>query len=413
MQHRFLLIILVFIIGGCASVKKGYEAVPYDFPNPVDTNTKTIELQEKRAYLFENSNIGADNQFDGARLNDFQRLNENSYVAIIKPENIPINPSPWYAFRIWSQDQKKLNITLKYENAKHRYTPKLSVDGISWHRMDPESITFNNDSTEAYFEVEVDSDTLWISAQEIINSGNVRSWCGKMAEQKNIAFNIIGKSRLNRDIYSLFVSNGSKKKKDLIAIISRQHPPEVTGYMAMESFVERIVNGDQLSKDFLQKYNILVYPLLNPDGVDLGHWRHNAGGVDLNRDWAYYRQPEIKQIADHMVSTSKRLKNRIIFGMDFHSTYWDVYYTLDDSLVSHLPGFKDQWLEAIEREIANYEINDHPSGLGAPVSKSWFFTQFQAEGVTYEIGDNTPRAFIKKKGAISATKMMEILLGNQ
>jgi hypothetical protein len=30
----------------------------------------------------------------------------------------------------------------------------------------------------------------------------------------------------------------------------------------------------------------------NPDGVDKGHWRLNDGGVDLNRDWGPFTQPE-------------------------------------------------------------------------------------------------------------------------
>ena len=42
---------------------------------------------------------------------------------------------------------------------------------------------------------------------------------------------------------------------------------------------------------------VIVYPLMNPDGVDEGHWRHNTGGIDLNRDWAHYNQPETRQVA--------------------------------------------------------------------------------------------------------------------
>ena len=51
-----------------------------------------------------------------------------------------------------------------------------------------------------------------------------------------------------------------------------------------------------MSHDFLTKYRILAFPIMNPDGVDLGHWRHNAGGIDLNRDWSKYHQPEIKNV---------------------------------------------------------------------------------------------------------------------
>jgi len=47
--------------------------------------------------------------------------------------------------------------------------------------------------------------------------------------------------------------------------------------------------------------------------------------------------------------------------------------------------------------------------LNQPISKGWFFKQFGAEGIVYEIGDSTPRDFIKRKGEVSAVSMMDIL----
>jgi len=46
----------------------------------------------------------------------------------------------------------------------------------------------------------------------------------------------------------------------------------------------------------------------------------------------------------------------------------------------------------------------------SPVSKSWFHTQFGAVGITYEIGDSTPRDFIEEKGRTSALEMMKLLM---
>ena len=44
------------------------------------------------------------------------------------------------------------------------------------------------------------------------------------------------------------------------------------------------------------------------------------------------------------------------------------------------------------------------------MSKGWFLTQFDAVGITYEIGDDTPRVFIRKKGEVSARAMMKVLM---
>ena len=48
--------------------------------------------------------------------------------------------------------------------------------------------------------------------------------------------------------------------------------------------------------------------------------------------------------------------------------------------------------------------------MGSAVSKNWFYSQFKAEGITYEIGDDTPRDLIKEKGKVSAQEMMKLLL---
>ena len=147
---------------------------------------------------------------------------------------------------------------------------------------------------------------------------------------------------MGKDLWFLDIKNGDVKNKDVIIILSRQHPPEVTGYFAMQTFVDELLSESALATAFRKKYRILLFPLMNPDGVDLGHWRHNAGGVDLNRDWAYYHQPENRQIADFIVKTVKKNKSEVILGLDFHSTWWDVYYT-NREIPKFIPYFKDYW----------------------------------------------------------------------
>ena len=52
---------------------------------------------------------------------------------------------------------------------------------------------------------------------------------------------------------------------------------------------------------------------MNPDGVDLGHWRHNAGGIDLNRDWSVYNQKEIKTTVDFISKTLKENNSKTVW----------------------------------------------------------------------------------------------------
>jgi hypothetical protein len=407
--------ILTVVLGLALVFSCGKRSIPqaatYDFPSPVDTKDHPITLQERN--LFAIDGVYATNKFRSARLNDFVKENDSLYKAVIEPENTPINGSPWFAFKIWADETDTIRVKLEYTFSRHRYVPKLSYDGNLWRPIAAEQMQYVDDSINLIIQLPVSQDTLWVSAQEIFDSNKVKEWSTRIAANPFVTMSEAGKSKGGRSLYFLNINKNSTKKKDVIVILSRQHPPEVTGFMAMQAFVEEILNNPS-ANDFLDQYQVLVYPLLNPDGVDNGHWRHNLGGIDLNRDWAYYNQPETRQIANHIVRQIHDSGGRVVLGLDFHSTQKDVFYTLPDEVPrAVIPGFKKAWLSGIEENIANYSLNESPDPIGPPVTKFWFYTQFKAEGVTYEIGDETPRDFIRLKGKVSARQMMKVLMENR
>jgi hypothetical protein len=397
----------------CISLIAFSQAKTYDFPNPVDTKTRPITMQEKGVFEI-TQNISADNQFKGARLNAISEGLENVLVAYIAPENSPINPSPWYAFRLWTRnDSESRTVRITYpDNVKHRYWPKVSSDGESWMDMDQSNVSIASDTSYVEFTLTIPSDTIWIAAQPIIHSGHVKDWAKTLAANEVVKFSKAGKSTGGRDLPFLQISNGSLKGKDIIVCFSRQHPPEVTGFLALQAFLDRILDGSQLSSDFFEKYALLVYPLMNPDGVDEGHWRHNFGGIDLNRDWAYYNQLETRTVSNHIVKRVRKSGGNVVLGLDFHSTWYDVYYTTARDMEVRNVEFTDKWLTYIKKQVPDYDPHDAPSGITAPTTKGWFNTQFKTNGVTYEIGDTTPPEFIKIKSAAAAEGMMKILLAS-
>ena len=387
----------------------------------VPTTSKPIQKQWKGNFKFNSGDVVFSNDFEGSRLNGVLQDNDSTYTGLITSENTPVNTSPWYAFKVWAKEKEEISLMLTYqESSKHRYYPKLSLDGLNWSALDSVNYTEYEKGDKDFgpgslplkvnMKLEVGPDTLWVAGQELHTSKHVSNWRGTLSQKPFISQMEIGKSREGRSIKVLTI--GKESSKNMLMVISRQHPPEVTGYLAMKSFIETISSDTKLARKFRRKFTTYVVPLMNPDGVDNGHWRHNAGGIDLNRDWANFEQPETRAVKTFMENRIRETRGKFYFGIDFHSTWDDIYYTVDPKLEGNMPRLVPDWLEAVKNAIDSYDPNIRPSDKMEPtaVSRNFFFVNFGAEALVFEIGDNTSRSFVKEKGRISADILMQLML---
>ncbi len=357
------------------------------------------------------------NRFDGARLNGIAASGENEVTVLITPENTPINSSPWYAFKVWSQTERKIKIRITYlQGVAHRYHPKISKDLQKWepvpdslYRVDPASSAKDQAPEFAEINLTVGPDTTWISAQELIVSKDIDEWALQIAANDFVQMFPIGTSVNGKKIQALQIGNPVSNKA--VMILSRQHPPEVSGWLAMKAFTEQLCEMDSTIKAFRNDYVTYVVPCVNPDGVDLGHWRHNAGGVDLNRDWEVFNQPETHDI--RLFMQEKVLKGKtFILAIDFHSTQEDIYYTMSQKLKGNSPRLIENLIRESTREFKNYKPNISPNKKDALRINSTvsIFNAFHAEAMTYEVGDETPRDFVQKKAETTAKTMVRLLM---
>lgn len=381
------------------------------FPKSVNTTSRTISFQNKQMFKLNDIGVYASNEFNGARLNAFEKLNDSTVAILINPENEPINNSAYYSFLIWSKDKKEIYLKFEYPSKyKHRYVPKIKRVNSGWEQLKDED--FIKEGNGAIVRLDIDKTPILVSAQELSTSTDTEKWVNSLIAGKEEYIRLLsaGKSKFFRDIPVLDIYKGAKHKKPIIVLMTRQHPPEVTGFFAYQFFLETILNESQLSNLFLENYRVLAFPIVNPDGVDLGNWRHNGGGIDLNRDWSTYNQPEIRNVATFITNAHNESDGKIILGLDFHSTYKDVFYTNKTRTKTTMPNFIPDWFNALENNIPGYIVNEKSSDSKTPNSKGWFLYGHNAVGITYEIGDATPRKQIELVGKVSAKEMMRILL---
>lgn len=387
----------------------------------VDTRNHAIIPQWRGRQTL--GNVTFDNDFDGARLNGITKNNDTLYTAIIAAENYPINPSPWYAFKVTSKKPGSIWIHLTYLNAKHRYYPKISRDGKTWQTVDSTDYVLEKDpeaknrtfqeaalSESAFVRIKVDEKTVWVAAQELMTSTVIADWTTGILRNKFVSSEIIGKSPQNRPFQCLRIGEDKSDSKIMI-VIGRLHPPEVTGQFALQTFVETLCKDSEEAKKFRKEYTVFVVPMMNPDGVDNGHWRHNTGGIDLNRDWADFNQPETQIVRDFLMNKLNGTQRKLYFGIDFHSTWDDIFYTNITDKPTNMDGLIAQWFIELEQSIPDYKVNARGSKPGTGViSKAFFNREFNAESLVYEVGDNTSREFTTLKSKTAAEKLMQLSL---
>lgn len=391
-----------------AQVKSAFKG--QDPITAVSTVTRPVEKQWKGIFDKTGDEVFFGNDFTGARLNGVVKIDDNTFSVLITPENTPINGSPWYAFKVWSKTGKEIQIRFDYpQNVRHRYNAKISNDGKKWKASENGTFVKREKDSSYVLKLKVTKDTTWIAAQELVTSKEVNEWIAALKNKNNTAEASIGLTAEGRKIPIFSIGNPSAKNKILIS--GRNHPPEVTGHYALEAFVETLTADTPLAKKFRKNFEVYVIPLLNPDGVDGGFWRHNSGGVDLNRDYNDFNQPETRAVRDFLQREIKD-SNKLLFSIDFHSTHDDIYYTVDPELKGNIPGFVPKWLNKLKDGIPGYTPHVKPLYFKPPTFTlfSYLFETYKTEALVFEIGDNTPKDFIKKKGQVSGEEFMKLIL---
>ena len=407
-------------------------------PTPVDTSTQAIRLLPDTVFRTP-SGVSATADFPGARLASFTEVppphpdSPRVYVAEIPAENQPINTSPWYAMRLEAPTERAVVVRLTYPvGVGNRYLPKTAPQISGPYAYLPtgayDTVANRND-----VRLTVGPAGVYLSAQEIVNTDSVRRYLsGLTAKRSYLRWDTIGQSTLGRPIWKLDTGADDRDRRPAAVLMSRQHPPEVTGFQAFQAFLARVLEDDALARRFRENFRLIAFPTVNPDGVDEGHWRHGAGGIDLNRDWGFYRQPEVRAVVAWLQAHTKR--DQVAWGMDFHSTQYDVLYTHDPARVDFRGSDKlDAWTDALEAFVAErYALPYRPARTAAdypraivgqdtlrieaeavrkPTSASWFATHYGGVGVTYEVGDEQDRDFIREKARKAAELWMGVMLG--
>lgn len=386
MRKLVAYVVVVLLTAGCATPQRFFEA-----GTPCEASSFTVL-----------------DDFGGARRGSCEVLAKNQVRLRILPEDSGyINPSPWYSFKLIPSKHSNAIVTLEYVGGRHRYIPKISSDGLRWSPIDARRVRISEDRTLATIDVPLAADAVWISAQELITPGIYDTWSDRTARETDAELRLLGLSLAERPIHYL-VSNPSAR--DVLLLVGRQHPPEVSGAFAFFTFLETLLADSNLAARFRERFQIIAIPLLNPDGVLGGNWRHNLGSTDLNRDWGIFNQPETRLVGELLDSLDAG-GIRVRVFLDFHSTDRNVFYTQDQSEPTDPPDFFKAWFAKAAPKLTDYPFtHEAKPGKRPGAGKNYMYRRYGIPAATYEVGDETDREAARAAAVVFAEALMTQML---
>ncbi|MEQ8934255.1 MAG: M14 family metallopeptidase [Amphiplicatus sp.] len=327
----------------------------------------------------------------------------------VAPEDAPINPSAWYAFAVDADEAANVDVTLVYSNGKHRYAPKIKTNAAEWTELT--DIKVAEDGAYARFPLRILKGRTLVAAQPLLGADDYGVWLQEVLQAApHMAEVLVGHSEEGRAIEGL---KSRKRAREAVVLIGRQHPPETTGAIAFFAFAERMLADDPLAKRFRKRFGLLIIPMLNPDGVAHGQWRHNSRGVDINRDWGPFTQAETRAARDAIVRFVGDKPGKLALFLDFHSTWRDVLYTQPNEARGARAWFAAAWRAQIEKNVGSAPDRSDSHNPALPTSKSWAHETYAVPAITFELGDTTPTETIRELAQAAAETAMTLLLDGQ
>lgn len=183
------------------------------------------------------------------------------------------------------------------------------------------------------------------------------------AKLSNIGYKVevVGKSLKGRDLYYVGPKNLDPSKKTIV-MFGRHHGDEGTANWIIEGFLNRYMS----EKSFNEEFQLVLYPMVNPDGA-MARKRYNDNGRDLNRSWDQNSgKDEVVSIHGHLRPMLKKL-SKVVIALDMHGSFTEdfiyrvkrsykseSFYNLQQKFIDEL-GIFDPW------QAGSFQLsNGHP-----------------------------------------------------
>ncbi len=192
----------------------------------------------------------------------------------------------------------------------------VSTDGKRWKHIPVERLNGNR----MRINVHMETDSLYIASVDPYRVSDMDNLLERIGDHKDIQTEVIGTSVEGRNLHIIRI--GSEDAPHRVFIRARAHPWEPGGNWVVEGIIDKLLDDNGESEEYLKSYCVYILPMANIDGVARGVPRFNMNGMDLNRG---LEKPADPVIAKENFVMEQWLESMIAHGLkpdlaiDFHN----------------------------------------------------------------------------------------------
>jgi len=258
----------------------------------------------------------------------------------------------WFYFKADHVMDKSLTFQLNDLIGVYRETPHIvftdytqpvySYDQENWERIS--NVKYDSASHTFQFSQQFINEPVWIAYAHPYPTYRLESVIDRIKTSEFVQIENIAKTREGRKITLVNITDTRVPDDDKtnILIMALQHAGEDAGAYMAEGLINFLISDDDEAKKARERFNYMIVPMMNPDGIYNGTSRYNMQMEDLNNVWLNDEkvQPEVigvKKWAESWYADGNKID--LFIDIHNHSQFhqYNVFIFQDhsqDSLVS-------------------------------------------------------------------------------
>ncbi len=308
-----------------------------------------------------------DSDYDNGSLLDVRETGPNRFECDLYTELGELGSRRyWFRFRIIGAAGRTLHLALEHrQNAR----PAVRFGDGPWRRMTPEEAL---DARSIVLAFDTSTNTAEVAFFYPLGYAEMYEEVESLVRTSNGATtHLLGMTTQGRELWMVQVTDPltPDEFKHRVWVHARAHPGESTAAFTFLGLLDQVTENSAVAYRLRRNCIFNLVPMINPDGIFLGHTRWDSRGIDPEREWdTPGRTPEVASLYA-TVNRFMASDNPIEVALNLHSTvgrFKDSFFFkhTNPSVTSEFEEIQRRYIEAFRNATPLFDnLEDMSSEL--------------------------------------------------